>query len=305
MPENSLHISMETDTRGKMDCEQLVEAALQEDLGSETLDVSADITGAWTVPAEMEAAASIYTRQSGIITGLSIAAMVFQRLNAEVEFEACCADGERVAPAAVVAHLHGAASALLTGERTALNFLQHLSGISTLTRAFVDAVAGTGCRITDTRKTTPGFRLLEKYAVRKGGGVNHRMGLHDAVLIKENHAVCAGGVGAAVRQVRQAAARAGRKVPVYVEAEDLVDVKELLGAGPDRVMLDNMTCDAMREAVAVIRRALPGTEIEATGGVTLANVRQIAETGVDLISIGALTHSAAALDLSMLIDIDS
>ena len=192
---------------------------------------------------------------------------------------------------------------LLAGERTALNFLQRLCGVATLTRRYVDAIAGTRARITDTRKTTPGFRLLEKYAVVQGGGVNHRMGLYDALLIKENHAASVGGVDAAIDQARQTAAHQGKtRIPIFVEAETLDEVHSLIPHAPNRIMFDNMPLEQMREGVHLIRQANPEIDIEATGGVTLDNVRQVAETGVDLISIGTLTHSAPALDLSMLFE---
>ena len=187
-------------------------------------------------------------------------------------------------------------SSLLAGERTALNFLQQLSGVATLTRCYVEALSGTATRITDTRKTTPGWRHLQKWAVRLGGGVNHRMGLYDAVLIKENHAAAAGGVRAAIRAAR------GQAAPIYVEAENLAEVEEALVDGPDRILLDNMDAPTLRRAVALIRAANPAIEIEATGGYTLATVRAAAAAGVDLVSIGALTHSAPALDLSMLFE---
>ncbi len=288
-----------------MNAQELICAALREDLGSTEPDLDLDITTTWTVPAGARATAVIVSRQDGVMAGMELAGHVFRQLDAETCFEACTADGGRVVAGATVARVYGSAAALLAAERTALNFLQRLSGISTLTRAYVDAVAATRCRITDTRKTTPGWRELEKYAVRLGGGVNHRMGLFDAVLIKENHAICAGGVDAAVVQARKAAMAAGRQVPVYAEAETLSEVRQLLSAGPDPIMLDNMPLETMTQAVSLIRRSLPETEIEATGGITLGNIRNIASTGVDLVSIGALTHSAPALDLSMRVSIQS
>ena len=204
------------------------------------------------------------------------------------------ADGDEVAEGQTLVRLQGRARSLLAGERTALNFLQQLSGVATLTRRYVEALSGTATRITDTRKTTPGWRHLQKWAVRLGGGVNHRMGLYDAVLIKENHAAAAGGVRAAIREAR------GQAAPIYVEAENLAEVEEALAGGPDRILLDNMDAPTLHRAVALIRAANPAIEIEATGGYTLATVREAAAAGVDLVSIGALTHSAPALDLSML-----
>lgn len=288
-----------------MNAQELICAALREDLGSTEPDLDLDITTTWTVPAGARATAGIVSRQDGVMAGLQLAGDVFRQLDAETRFEACTTDGGQVVAGATVARIYGSAAVLLAAERTALNFLQRLSGISTLTRTYVDAVAETRCRITDTRKTTPGWRELEKYAVRLGGGVNHRMGLFDAVLIKENHAICAGGVDAAVVQARKAAMAAGRQVPIYAEAETLREVRQLLPAGPDRIMLDNMPLETMAQAVSLIRRSLPETEIEATGGITLGNIRNIAGTGVDFVSIGALTHSAPALDLSMRVSIQS
>lgn len=276
----------------------LVEQALSEDLGSTPFALEADLTTTWIVPAQRWAQAILIARKPGVIAGLEIARAVFHRLDPAVAFTPQVKDGDRVERNALLVELEGPARALLTGERTALNFLQHLSGVATLTRAFVDAVAGTRARITDTRKTTPGFRLLEKYAVRAGGGVNHRFGLYDAVLIKENHAASVGGVVAAVRQARTAAGN--QPIPIFAEARNLDEVRALLVHPPDRILLDNMSLEQLREAVHLIRQAHPTIAIEATGGIALANVRQVAETGVDLISIGALTHSAPALDLSLL-----
>ena len=281
----------------------LVERALVEDLDTVDIRPGADLTSSWIVPQGTQSRGRIITRQQGIIAGLEIARAVFQRLDSAIVFTPQLTDGSPVSAASLVANLQGPAQALLTGERTALNFLQHLSGIATMTGAFVKAIAGTAARITDTRKTTPGFRLLEKYAVHLGGGINHRLGLYDAVLIKENHATPVGGPGAAVERARQAAASHQQEnIPIFVETRDLDEVRGVLPAQPDRIMLDNMDTAALREAVQLIRRTAPQIEIEATGGVTLENVRSTALTGVDLISVGALTHSAPALDLSLLFD---
>lgn len=279
----------------------VAEMALAEDLGPGAVEASADLTTSWTVSARHRASATILAKAPGVVAGLGAAAAVFHRLDPDISFEAVEEEGSQVCAHAVIARLEGPARPLLTGERSALNLLQHLCGVATLTRSFVEAVAGTRARITDTRKTLPGLRRLEKQAVRLGGGVSHRMGLFDAVLIKENHAVSAGGVDAALRLAR-AAARENRKegVELFVEARGLREVESLLPLRPDRILLDNMSIELMRRAVLLIRRAHPGIEIEATGNVTLDNVRQVAQTGVDLISIGALTHSAPALDLSML-----
>ena len=279
----------------------VAEMALAEDLGPGAVEASADLTTSWTVSPRHRAVATILAKAPGVVAGLGAAAAVFHRLDPDISFEAVEEEGGQVCAHAVIARLEGPARPLLTGERSALNLLQHLCGVATLTRSFVEAVAGTRARITDTRKTLPGLRLLEKHAVRLGGGVSHRMGLFDAVLIKENHAVSAGGVDAALRLAR-AVARENRKegVKIFVEARDLREIESLLPLRPDRILLDNMSIELMRRAVLLIRRAHPGMEIEATGNVTLDNVRQVAQTGVDLISIGALTHSAPALDLSML-----
>ena len=275
----------------------LVELALNEDLNSGADHIAADLTTSWVVPEDIRSSATIISRQQGVVAGLDLARAAFHRLDPEVAFAACVKDGDAVDDGAPIARLRGAARALLVGERTALNFLQHLSGVATLSRAYAQAVAGTGARITDTRKTTPGLRQFEKRAVVLGGGVNHRFGLYDAVLIKENHAATVGGVGAAVRRAR---AQDRDDIPIFVEARDLDEVRAVLAERPDRILLDNMDLETMRRAVDIIRATHGDINIEATGGITLDNVRQVAQTGVDLISIGALTHSAPALDMSML-----
>ena len=267
---------------------------MREDLGA--VDVAADLTAAWTVASDAEARARIIARQAGVVAGIEVARAVFARLDQDIAVCAEVADGAEVAEGQTLVRLQGCARTLLAGERTALNFLQQLSGVATLTRHYVEALSGTATRITDTRKTTPGWRHLQKWAVRLGGGVNHRMGLYDAVLIKENHAAAAGGVRAAILEAR------GQAAPIYVEAENLAEVEEALAGGPDRILLDNMDAPTLRRAVALIRAANPAIEIEATGGYTLATVREAAAAGVDLVSIGALTHSAPALDLSMLFE---
>ncbi|HEX8244980.1 MAG TPA: carboxylating nicotinate-nucleotide diphosphorylase, partial [Longimicrobium sp.] len=206
-------------------------------------------------------------------------------------------DGTAVAPGGLAMRISGPAASILTAERTALNFLQQLSGVATITRRYVDAIAGTGARVIDTRKTTPGMRLLEKAAVVAGGGANHRVGLHDMVMIKDNHIAAAGGITAAVLAVR---ARNDRGLRVEVETTDLDEVREALTAGAERVMFDNMTPELMRQAVALVHDVGDGRpETEASGGITLETIRGYAETGVDFISVGALTHSAPALDLSL------
>jgi nicotinate-nucleotide pyrophosphorylase (carboxylating) len=200
----------------------------------------------------------------------------------------------------VVATLKGNAHPILTGERTALNFIQRLSGIATATHSFVKAVKGTKVAITDTRKTTPGWRQLEKWAVRKGGGVNHRIGLYDAVLIKENHATASNGLSSAINRIRKIQFESQKDIPIFVEVERLEQLDSVIKSQPDRIMLDNMGSDVMRTAVKSIRKSDPTINIEATGGFSLSTVRDAAETGVDLISVGSLTHSAPAFDLTLL-----
>lgn len=285
---------------------EIVELALREDLGGE-LDPAADITTRWTVGAGVEARARILCRGTGVAAGVQAALLVFRQLDPDLAVEAAVADGAALAPGDTVVRLRGAAASILAGERTALNLLQQLSGIASLTRSYVDAVAGTPARITDTRKTTPGLRRLQREAVRAGGGFNHRFGLHDAVLIKENHALAAGGVVEAVRRARRGAeARGGERIPVMCEAETPEEVRALIREGPwgrpDRILLDNMAPGSMAECAGLVKSAPARVETEATGGVTLGEVRAVAETGVDWVSVGALTHSAPALDLSLLFD---
>ncbi len=269
----------------------LVDAALREDIGD------GDRSTLWSVPADATGAASIRAKASGVLAGLDIAAAVFRRLDPALRVESLARAGDVLAPGSVVLRVAGPLRSILTGERTALNFLQRLSGIATLTRRYVDGVAGTGARILDTRKTTPGWRLLEKAAVRAGGGHNHRFGLFDAVLLKENHIAAAGGIAAALERVRAA----GSDLPVEVEVRSLDELDAAIAAGARHLLLDNMDPPTLREAVRRAR-ARTGLRLEASGNVTLETVRAIAGTGVDAISVGALTHSAPALDLSMLLD---
>lgn len=265
-----------------------VEQALSEDLGTR-----GDITTDATVPADAVATAVFGARRAGVIAGMAVAAAAFEAVDRRVGFELLAVDGDEVAAGASVARVAGPARALLTGERVALNFLCHMSGIATLTRRYVDAVAGTRARIIDTRKTTPGLRAFEKYAVRCGGGSNHRSGLYDAILIKDNHIVAAGGVEPAIAAAR---AHAGHMVKIEVEVGDLDELAAALRHPIDAVLLDNMDVPVLRQAVTLVAgRVLT----EASGGVTLDTVRAIAETGVDLISVGALTHSAPILDLGL------
>ena len=266
---------------------RVVAAALAEDIGP------GDVTSEALIGPDVRARARILLKEPGVLAGLPVAAAVFGSLANDVAFTPLRADGERIAePPVTVAELAGPLRAILAGERTALNLLGRLSGIATLARAFVDAVAGTGAVILDTRKTTPGLRLLEKYAVRCGGATNHRVGLYDAVLIKDNHLHAAGGVAQAVRRARDVAPG----LLIEVEAETLEQVAEAVTAGADRILLDNMPLPMLREAVALAGGRVP---LEASGGVTLATVRSIAETGVDFISAGAITHAARSLDVSL------
>ena len=269
--------------------QELIDRALVEDLGS------GDLTSAALVPADVSARARIEQREEGAPAGLAVAQAVFRRLDPALRWDAHAQEGVW-RPTGAIAEVTGSARAVLAGERVALNFLQRLSGVATLTARFVTAVEGTGARILDTRKTTPGLRALEKQAVRVAGGHNHRSGLHDGILVKENHAALAGGVGAATRT---ALAAAPDGVPVQVECATVAELEEALAAGARLLLLDNMGLDELREAV---RLTAGRAELEASGGVTLDTVRAIAETGVDRISVGALTHSAPSLDIALLLD---
>ena len=259
-----------------------VRAFLAEDVGD------GDVTTEAIVPADARLQASLLLKEQGVVCGLAPAEEVFRALDPEVEFEQLVRDG--TAASGEVARVSGNARALLTGERTALNLLGRLSGIATLTRRYVDAVAGTGATILDTRKTTPGLRELEKLAVLAGGGTNHRFGLYDAILIKDNHLRLGGGIARSIESAR----RTG--LLVEVECESLDDVRDALAAGADSILLDNMSPAELREAVLFVDG---GAKTEASGGVALDKVRSIAETGVDFISVGALTHGARSLDVSM------
>ncbi|MBA3564403.1 MAG: carboxylating nicotinate-nucleotide diphosphorylase [Gammaproteobacteria bacterium] len=266
--------------------------ALAEDLGR------GDLTAA-LVPAQTNARASISCRETAVLCGTPWADAVFARLDRRVRTEWLLRDGDPVAAGQEIGRLIGPARAILTGERTALNFLQVLSGTATATRAYADAIAGTGCTLLDTRKTLPGLRAAQKYAVRCGGGRNHRMGLYDAVLIKENHIAAAGGIGAALAEARR---RAGGR-PVEIEVETLAQLDEALQAGAERLLLDNFSLDELSQAAGVARdwRGATGREVwlEASGGVDLAGVRRIAATGVDFVSVGALTKHLRSIDLSL------
>jgi nicotinate-nucleotide pyrophosphorylase (carboxylating) len=272
--------------------EGAVRAALEEDLGK-----AGDITTAATIPDNASATALLVARKPGVLAGMPLAVAAFRALDPGIHIAIEKNDSDRLDARTPIARIEGRARPILSAERVALNYLCHLSGIATATAKLVDAVAGTGARICDTRKTTPGLRRFEKYAVCCGGGVNHRLGLYDAILIKDNHIAVAGGVGAAIRAARAAA---GKSVRVEIEVDDLTQLDEALAAGPDIIMLDNMEPAMMRKAVAKIAgRAI----VEASGNVTLDRVRAIAETGVDLISSGWITHSAPALDIALDVEV--
>jgi nicotinate-nucleotide pyrophosphorylase (carboxylating) len=272
----------------RSEIDEIVGRALAEDLGS------GDVTTRATVPPGMRARARITQKQPGVIFGLTVAEATFAQLDADARVTRLAPEGQWREGGPVM-EVTGSAAALLSAERTALNLLQRLSGVATLTARYVRAIAGTGARVLDTRKTTPGLRALEKAAVVAGGGTNHRAGLYDAILIKENHAAMAGGVAAAVRAARATAP----DVPLEVECRTIDEVDEALGAGATRLLLDNMT---PHQLGAVVAHVDGRAELEASGGVTLATIREIAESGVHFVSVGALTHSAPALDLSLLLE---
>lgn len=271
---------------------ELVARAVAEDLGA------GDVTSAATVPEGARGRARIVQKQAGVVFGLDLVAEAMGQCGVE-DVDKLVVEGQwRDAVPAEVALASGPARGLLAAERVALNFLGHLSGVATLTARFVEAVAGTGARILDTRKTTPGLRALEKAAVAAGGGVNHRMGLHDAILIKENHVALAGGVAKAIHAARTAQP----KMPLEIECRNLDEVAYALGAGADRLLLDNMGLETLRNAVKLRdEHGAAAPKLEASGGVTVETVRAVAESGVDYISVGALTHSAPTLDFSMLL----
>jgi nicotinate-nucleotide pyrophosphorylase (carboxylating) len=265
---------------------ECLERALAEDIGP------GDLTTNSIVPSNAVLRGRILAKDTGVVAGLDIAEAVLLLLEKQIGFIPSVAEGAQVISGTVLANISGSARALLTGERTALNFLGRMSGIATLTRRFVDQVSGTSARILDTRKTAPGLRAIDKLAVRRGGGQNHRLGLFDMVLIKDNHIDFAGSISAAVERV----GAAGANLEIEVEARTLADVQEALGLKVERILLDNMTPEVMRQAVTLNGGR---AKLEASGNVTLENVRQIAETGVDFISVGALTHSAKVFDVSL------
>ena len=285
---------MRPDDRDWPAIDRAIDAALEEDVGP------GDVTTRWTVRGDAPARACLISKAEGVVAGMEVAARVFCRVDPRIAFTPRVADGRRVAPRDTLAEVAGPARGILTAERTALNFLQRLSGIATETAACVAAVSGTNAKILDTRKTAPGLRLLDKYAVRAGGGVNHRVGLHDMVLIKDNHIEAADGIASAVRRVRDGMAQEGRTLRIEVEVKNLSELREALTCRVDRVMLDNMDLETVREAVRITRAAPDPPEVEASGGVTRETLRTVAETGVDFVSLGALTHSVQALDISLL-----
>lgn len=274
----------------RQEIERSVAAALAED------EAASDATTRLLVPDSLEGRAVIVSRASGVISGQECAAEVFRRLGGEVAYESSAPDGTSVSAGMKVAGLAGSLGRILSGERTALNFLCHLSGISTLTAAFVEKVSGTGVRIFDTRKTIPGMRTVEKRAVADGGGVNHRHDLASYILVKENHIAAAGGIGAALERLGDCLAGC------EIEVRDIIELKSLSALPPGRVMLDNFTPAQIREAVAVVRSWERRSEIEVSGGITLENVADHAIAGVDFISVGSLTASAPSLDLSLLVE---
>jgi len=271
--------------------QEIVKIALEEDLGK------GDITSELIIPEKQKGMGFIIAKEKGIIAGLEVAKSVFKQVDPGLVFKPLVSDGDKVRPNQKVALIRGKAKSILAGERTALNFLQRLSGIATLTGEFVRKIRGTKAKILDTRKTTPGLRLLEKYAVKKGGGKNHRQGLYDMILIKDNHIEAAGSISLAIRK----ALRNRKGLKIEVETRNLEEIKEALNFKINRIMLDNFRSEDLKKAVKLIRSKNKKVEIEASGKVNLKNVRKIALSGVDFISVGALTHSAKALDFSLLL----
>lgn len=269
------------------DVDEFVRRVLAEDLGE-----GGDVTSKATIAPDTRFTAELKAREQLVVAGLDIARAFFMALDPDVIVELCAEDGEKVEAGSVLMRLRGNARSMLTAERSALNTLQHLSGIATLTRRYVDAIAGTGATLLDTRKTIPGLRALEKYATRTGGAANHRMRLDDGMLIKDNHVAVAGGVGPAVRAAR----KAGTGLEVQVEVDRIEQIEEALAAGADRLLLDNMAPATLRKAVELVAGRVP---LEASGGVTIESIHEIAETGIDCISVGRITQSAPAVDIGM------
>jgi nicotinate-nucleotide pyrophosphorylase (carboxylating) len=274
------------DSNFKKNIDSLIECGLNEDVNT------GDLTTDLLIPASIQSTAIMIAKADGIIAGLQVAEAVFRKLDPSVEFIAEVADGNNIRKGDLICTIHGSYRALLTGERLALNFLQRMSGIATETAKYVEAVKGFNTEILDTRKTAPGLRLLDKYAVKTGGGTNHRMGLYDMVMIKDNHISVAGGITQAIEAIRPAISD---NVKIEVETTSLDEVKEALRAGADIIMLDNMDIETMKMAVCIINGK---AKVEASGNMNLERVREVASTGVDYISIGALTHSVTALDIS-------
>jgi nicotinate-nucleotide pyrophosphorylase (carboxylating) len=267
--------------------DKIIEQALLEDIGT------GDLTTESIIPYSLQSHAIIKTSERGIVAGLDIASLIFKKLDPEIYFHSKTKDGKEISPGEVLAEITGSAQTILKGERVALNFLQRMSGIATATSKFCQEVKDFPVRIVDTRKTTPGLRILEKYSVRMGGGYNHRFGLYDAVLIKDNHIAVAEGIKSAVNSVQK---QISHTVKIEVEVKNLSQLQEALETKVDIIMLDNMNLDTMIEAVKIVKgKAL----IEASGGITLEKVREIAQTGVDIISVGALTHSVKSLNISL------
>jgi len=274
----------------RKETDRIISLALREDIGT------GDVTTNSIAAGDKKSSASFYMKEAGIIAGLGIAKSVFRKLDKSISWKNFVNDGDRVAAGTKIASVSGSFRAILTGERTALNFLQRLSGIATLTSRFVELTNGTTAQILDTRKTFPGLRMLDKYAVLAGGGKNHRFGLYDMVLIKDNHIKIAGSITGAVHYVRK---KLRKKLKIEVETTNIEEVQEALNSKVDIIMLDNMPADLMKEAVTIIGGKV---KVEASGNVTLENVHEIAKAGVNYISVGALTHSVKALDISMAIE---
>lgn len=270
---------------------ELIDRAFAEDVGD------GDHTSLSTIPAAARGAAHLLVKAQGVLAGVELAQAICRQMDEDLNLRPLLLDGAHVVPGDVAFTINGPSRSILLVERVLLNFMQRMSGIATLTRAFTDAVEGTGCHVLDTRKTTPGLRQIEKWAVRIGGGVNHRMGLHDMMMIKDNHADFAGGIPQAIERAKIYQADRGMNIPIEVETRNLKEVEQVLATGGiQRIMLDNFTTENLRKAVALINGRL---ETEASGGITLETARSYASTGVDFISVGALTHSAVCMDLSL------
>ncbi len=275
----------------------IIRRTLTEDLG-----VRGDITTAATVPTDQISSATIVAKSNGVIAGQLVSSEVFRLLDKKLKYEILVDDGIMVDPGTIVARIKGRTSAILTGERSALNLMGRCCGIATMTRLYIDAVAGTNAKVCETRKTAPGLRFLDKAAVRVGGGVNHRYALYDAFLIKENHVAAAGGITQAIKACRESL-WGGKKMSVMVEVRNNREFQEALAAKPDRIMFDNMSPEEIVNCrLSMVNAQKSEIELEATGGITLENIRVYAETGVDFISIGSMTHSVSAMDLSLLLE---